>query len=116
MTARAQSGERTVAAQRRSRWLWLIVGVLVVVGKSEGLAELIHHRVSLIALLALGVAFSVLRPRPALLAATAAPLLAVTVGRHSLALGLALGVGGYVVLLALFYAIGTVLMARQTTA
>jgi len=114
--ARARSDGRPVPAERRSRWLWTLVSVVAVAFKAEALAELLHHRASLIAVLAVAVALSVMRPRPARLAATLPPLLAVTVGRHSLALGAALGFGGFAVLLAAFFAVGTVLVARQKTA
>ncbi len=94
-------------------WPWLIVGVGLALGKADALTALLDHRPEVIAFLGLGLALSVLRPRPIGIAATAAPLLAFTLAPASTALGIALGVGGFVLLLALFIAIGTVLHARQ---
>ncbi len=85
----AAPGELRRAGPRRVGWPWLIVGV------------------------GLGLAFSVLRPRPVGIAMTAAPLLAFTLAPRSTALGIALGLGAFMLLLALFIAIGTVLHARQ---
>jgi hypothetical protein len=91
----------------------LIVGIGLALGKTEGLRELLHHQGELIALLGLGLAFSVLRPRPVGIALTAAPLLAFALAPRSTVLGIALGLGGFVLLLALFFAVASVLHARQ---
>ncbi len=95
------------------RWPWLIVGVGVALVKGDALAAVVHHRIELTVLLGLGLAFSVLRTRPVAIAATAGPLLAFTLAPRSTALGIALGFGAFLLLLALFTAIGTVLRARQ---
>ncbi len=99
--------------RRRSGWPWLIVGLTLVVVKSEALVELLHHRVEVIALLGLGLAFSVLRTRPVGIALTAAALFAFTLDLSSPALGIVLGFGAFTLLLALFIAIAAVLHARQ---
>lgn len=100
-------------ARRRGGWPWLIVGVGLALVKADGFAALLHHRVEVIALLGLALVFSVLRLRPVGIAVTAAPLLAFTLAPRSTALGVALGLSAFVLLLALFVAIGTVLQARQ---
>jgi hypothetical protein len=56
---------------------------------------------------------SALRMRPVGVALTAGPLLAFVLAPGSTALGIAIGVGAFGLLLALFFAVGTVLMARQ---
>jgi hypothetical protein len=89
------------------------VGVGLAVVKADGLAAVLHHRVEVIALLGLGLVLSVLRPRPVGIALTAGPLLAFTFGPRSTVLDIAVGFGAFVLLLALFIAIGTVLAARQ---
>jgi hypothetical protein len=84
-----------------------------VLGKAHVLAGVIEHRASVVAFLAVALALSVLRTRPVGIALTAAPLLAFTLAPSSTVLGIALGLGAFAVLLALFVAIGTVLHARQ---
>lgn len=103
-----------VARKRERRWPWAIGGLVFAVLKSEGLAKLVFHRGSLIAVLAVGLAVAALRVSPVTLAATGALLLALVLGAHSLALGLALGFGVFALLMALFFAISAVLHARQT--
>lgn len=109
----AAPGELRRAGRRRAGWPWLIVGVGFGLVKTNAISELLHHRVDTIALLGLGLALSVLRTRPVGSAVTAASLLAFTLAPRSTALGIALGVGAFVLLLATFVAIGTVLRARQ---
>ncbi len=89
------------------------MGVGLALVKANVLTEVVHHRIEVIALLGLGLAFSVLRPRPVGIALTAAALIAFTLAPHSTDLGIALGFGAFVLLLAVFIAIGTVLHARQ---
>lgn len=81
--------------------------------KSEGLARAVLHRGGLIAVVAIALAGSLLRVRPVGTAVTTALLLALVLGAHSLGLGLALGFGGFALLIALFFAISTVLLTRQ---
>jgi hypothetical protein len=89
--------------------------VFVVAGlKSEGLA--VAHRSGLIAVVAVALAASVLRVRPVGAAAATALLLGFVLGAHSLGLGLALGFGGFALLIALFFVISTVLHVRQNHA
>lgn len=91
----------------------MIVGLGLALVKADGLAAVLHHRPEVIAVLAVGLALSVLRPRPLGIAVTAAPLLAFTLAPRSTALGIGLGLGAFVLLLTLFVAIGTVLHAKQ---
>ena len=100
-------------AGRRGGWPWLIVGVGLALVKANALTEALHYRVAVIVLLGLGLAFSVLRPKPIGIAVTAAPLLAFTLAPRSTVSGVALGFGAFVLLLALFIALGTALHARQ---
>ena len=88
-------------------------GVGLAILKAHAFMGLLHHRPGVIALLGLGLAFSVLRLQPVTFAVTAGPLLAFVLAPGSTALGIALGFGAFVLLLVLFMAIGTVLRARQ---
>ena len=90
-----------------------MVGVGLVLLKAEALPELLRHRGWVIAILGLGLVSSVLRMRPVAVALTAGPLLAFALAPGSTALGIAVGVGAFGLLLALFFVIGAVLMARQ---
>jgi hypothetical protein len=81
--------------------------------KVDALAAVFHHRAEVIVVLGLGFVVSLLRGRPVAMAVTAAPLLALTLAPGSTLLGIAVGLGAFVLLLALFFAIGTVLRARQ---
>jgi hypothetical protein len=110
--ALARAGE--VAARGRStRWPWLIVIVVVGALKVEAYASLVEHRGSLIAALALGLAFSVLRSKPLAIAVFAAGILGFALALHPLLAGVGLGVGAFALLIALFFTISTVLHARQ---
>jgi hypothetical protein len=99
--------------RRGGRWPWLIVGIGLALVKSNAIAEVGHHPSELIAVLGVGLAVSVLRTRPVGFAVSAAPLLAFALAPRSTAVGVAVGLGAFVLLLALFVAIGTVLQARQ---
>jgi uncharacterized membrane protein (DUF485 family) len=92
---------------------WIVVGLVAALLKARGLAELLHHRAELIGLLGLLVVVSVLRARPILIAVFAAPLLALALAPSSTALGIAIGVGTFLLLTAAFVGIGTLLQARQ---
>lgn len=92
---------------------WTVVGLGLVLLKTEALAGLLHHRGLVIAILGLGLVSSVLGTRPVGVTLTAGPLLAFALAPSSTALGIAFGVGAFGLLLAIFFAIGTVLMARE---
>jgi hypothetical protein len=83
-------------------------------GEGGGYASLLHHRGSLIGVLAVGLVVSVLRPKPLAIAAFAAGILAFALAPHPAVLGASLGFGAFVVLIALFFTISTVLHARQS--
>ena len=85
----------------------------MVLFKAEALSGLLHHRGWVIAILGLGLVSSVLRMRPVGVALTVGPLLAFALAPGSTALGIAVGVVAFGLLLALFFAVGAVLMARQ---
>lgn len=80
--------------------------------KVESYAALVHHRGGLIFVLAIGLVLSVLRPKPVAIAAFAAGVLAFAVAPHPWTLGAVLGFGSFALLIALFFAISTVLHAR----
>jgi hypothetical protein len=103
----------TRARQRNRRWPALIGGLVLAVLKSQVVLRLIVHRGSLIAVLVVLLFTGLLKVRPVSTAAAAALLAALVVGVHSLGLGLALGFGGFALLMALFFSISTVLHARQ---
>lgn len=111
---RPGTGARTTRSRTRSRrWPALLGGLVLAALKSEGLARLVFHRGSLVAVLAVGLAVAVLRVRPVTLAVTSALLLALVLGAHSLGLGLGLGFGVFALLMTLFFALSAVLHARQ---
>ena len=112
---RTGTGVATTARSRgRSRrWPAVIGGLVLAALKSEGLARIALHRAGLIAVVAIFLAGAVLRVRPVGTAVAGALLLALVLGAHSLGLGLGLGFGGFALLMALFFAISTVLLARQ---
>ena len=112
--------ERTVTeattkppGKRQRRWPALIGGLVIALLKSETLGRALFHRGGLIVFCAVGLAVGVLKAGPVTVAATAALLVALLVGAHSLGLGLTLGFGGFALLMALFFAISTVLHIRQ---
>jgi hypothetical protein len=90
--------------------------VLVAVGlKIEAYASLVRHPAGLIVLLAAGLAATLLfRPKPLVIAVMAAALIALVLRLHPLVLGAAVGVGAFVVLMTAFFALATVLHARQS--
>ena len=81
--------------------------------KVDAYASLVHHRGGMLAVLAIGLLGVVLRPKPVGIAAFAAAILALALAPHPFVLGVALGVGAFVVLMTLFFAISTALHARQ---
>jgi hypothetical protein len=108
------AGEKPERTRReRARWPWFIGGALLALGKAQGFAAVFDHRSGLIVVLALMLVGSVLRPRPALVAATVAALLALALDLHPLVAGVALGLGAFLLLMVLFVGIATVLHARQ---
>jgi hypothetical protein len=112
---RPGTGVTTTARSRGRNRRWpAVIGGLVLAGlKSEGLARTVIHRGGLITVVAIFLVTSVLRVRPVGTAVATALLLALVLGAHSLGLGLGLGFGGFALLMALFFAISTVLLARQ---
>lgn len=113
--ARSSGSGEVVARGRRTRWPWLIVVVVVGALKVEAYASLLEHRAALIAALAAALVASVIRqrPKPLLIAALGAALFASALAPHPVLAGVALGVGAFVLLVVLFFAISTVLHARQ---
>lgn len=100
-SARGAGAERAVAPGELRRGerrgvgrLWLIVGVGVALVKADVLVAVLQHRAEVIAVLGLGLAFSVLRPQPVGIAVVAAAMLAFTLAPSSTLLGIALGLGG----------------------
>lgn len=102
-----------VARGRGTRWPWLIVAIAVGAVKVEAAAALLHDRGTLFTVLALGLLLSVLRPKPVAIAAFGAALLGFALALHPVAAGVGLGFGTFALLIALFFAISTVLHARQ---
>ncbi len=98
---------------RGGRWPWAIVFVAVAGLKAEAYASLVNDRPGMIAVLAVGLGVSLLRFKPVAIAVFSAPLLAFAVAPHPALLGVAFGVGVFAFLIALFFAISTVLRARQ---
>ncbi len=112
MTVRDQDYPQ-VARRGGPRFGWFLVALAAAALKAEAVAKLVVHPYTLVGVLSAGVVASVLRARPAGLAITTAPLIALLVAPASIWLGVALGVGAYVLLMSLFVAIGTVLQAHQ---
>jgi uncharacterized membrane protein (DUF485 family) len=102
-----------VTRARATRWPWAIVLVAGVALKAQAYASLVNHRGGLIVALAVWLGFSVLRFKPLLIAPLTAALLAFAVAPHPVGFGVALGVGAFVVLIVLFFAISTALHMRQ---
>jgi hypothetical protein len=108
------AGAQTRRTRRRERrWPALIGGLVLIAVKSEAYGKLLFHRAELIGVLAVAVGVSLLRARPVGLAVSAAVLLALVLGAHSLGLGVGLGFGAFALLMALFFAVSTVLHLRQ---
>ncbi len=111
--ARPESPGQVVARGRGTRWPWLIVLIGAGAVKADAYASLVHHHGQLIAALGVGLFAAVLRTKPIAIAAFAAGILGFALALHPVLAGVALGVGAFVVLVALFFAISTVLHARQ---
>lgn len=92
----------------------MIIGAVVVLAKVELYRHLLINPTALIVALAAGGVASVLRTSPIGLAVCAAGLIALIIGPASTLVGIALGVGGFVALMVLFFAVGTILRARQS--
>jgi hypothetical protein len=104
---------RTVTRGRGARWPWAIVVIAVGAVKAEAYASAVQHRGALISLFAIGLAASLLRTKPLAIAVFTAGLLAAALALHPIVLGVGFGLGTFVLLIALFFAISTVLHARQ---
>jgi hypothetical protein len=103
----------TRSGKRERRWPW-VIGAIVLAGlKSDAVVKIIFHRGELIALAAIALAASLLRVRPVGTAVATALLLGLVLGAHSFGLGLGLWFGALALLMALFFAISSVLHARQ---
>jgi hypothetical protein len=102
----------TEARRRAKRWPVTIVACLAAVSKVELWRHLIRNAAGLWAVFGLGLFGSILRTRPVGLAISVAGLTAMIV-RPALPLALGLGIGLFALLLVLFTAVGSVLMARQ---
>ena len=114
---RRDTGAKITRPSRRNRrWPAVIGGLVIAALKSEAVLKLLIHRHSLIAVTAALLLGAVLRIRPVGTAAAAALLVALVLGAHSLGLGLALGFGGFALLMTLFFAISAVLHLRQDRA
>jgi hypothetical protein len=116
-TAEVVDGAASGTVQRPGRpgtqWPWLIVLVGLGALKGKAVTELFHYRTALTVVLAVGLASSLLRGSPVAMAVLGAPLLAVVLDPHSVVLGIAVGVGAFVLLLSVFAAIGTLLGVVQ---
>jgi hypothetical protein len=99
--------------RRERRWPAVIGGLVLLALKSEAYGKVLLHRGELIGVLGVAFGVSLLRARPIGLAVSAALLLALVLGAHSLGLGLGLGFGAFALLMALFFAVSTVLHLRQ---
>lgn len=83
----------------------------VLKGRAYGL--FLHHRAAGIALLAVWLGFSMLRLKLLRVAALAAALVAVALAPHPILLGVEFGLGVFVVVMVVFFAIATALRARD---
>jgi hypothetical protein len=112
--AKPGTGAKATRDRRGKRgWSAVIGGFLLAVLKSHVLLRLLLHRHALIGVVAAALAGSLLRTRPVATAVATALLAALVLGAHSIGLGLALGFGGFALLMALFFAVSTILHARQ---
>ena len=113
-STRSPRGGSELAGRGRNRgWLWIPLGVVLALFKVRAFAEVIDHRGSAIALLAVWFAIALLRMRLASVAITAAALFGILASSHSVGRGLAFGAGACVVLMGVFFAVATILLARQ---
>ena len=111
--ARSGSSGEVVARRRGTRWPWLIVVVVAAALKGEAYASLLHDRAGMISVLAVGLFVAIVRTKPLAIAGFTAGILGFALALHPVLAGVGLGVGAFVVLIALFFAISTVLHARQ---
>jgi hypothetical protein len=81
--------------------------------KVQAYASLVQHRGAMIAALAVGLFAAFLRTKPLAIAAFAAGIVGFALALHPVLDGVALGFGTFALLVALFFAISTVLHARQ---
>ena len=113
MTELEKPGTGAEATRERKRnWPWVIVGVVLAAGKVEGLHVVEHHRIELIVAVTIGLAWSVLRTNVTVVAVGAGLLLALLLHPPFL-VGAGIGLGLFVMLMTLFYAISAVLHAGQ---
>jgi len=112
--ARSETNTRADLSRRagRRRGPLVVLAIAAGVFKAWGLSAAMHHRPELIALLGALVAFSFLRPRPVLFAASVGGLLAVFLAPHALGTGVGIAFGIFVLLLAVFLGLASVLHAR----
>jgi hypothetical protein len=108
-----ESSGELVPRRRGTRWPWLIVLIAVGAVKVQAYASLLHHRGGMIAALAIGLALSMLRSKLVAIAGFAAGILAFALALHPSLIGVGFGVGAFVLLVTVFFAISTVLHARQ---
>ena len=108
-----RGGTEVTGRHRGGGWLWIPVVVVLGLLKARAFEEVIDHRGSAIALLAAWFAVALLRLRLASVAITAAALFGILAGSHSIGRGLELGGGAFVVVMGAFFAIATILLARQ---
>lgn len=110
----ARAGSADLDARGRGpRWLWVIVVMAVGAVKVEAYGSLLHDRPGLIAALGVGLVLSVLRSKPVAIAAFGAGIVGFALAFHPVLAGVGLGFGAFALLIALFFAISTVLHARQ---
>jgi hypothetical protein len=81
--------------------------------KVEAYASLLHDRAGMISVLAVGLLVALVRTKPLEIAACAAGILGFALAFHPVLAGVSVGVGAFVILIALFFTISTVLHARQ---
>lgn len=113
MTELEKPGTGADASRGRKRsWPWVIVGVVLGAGKLEGLHFVTHHRIESMVAVAIGLVWFVLRPNVTVVAVGAGLLLALLLHPPFL-VGAGIGLGLFVMLMTLFYAISTVLHMRQ---
>jgi uncharacterized membrane protein len=90
-------------------WPWIVVALVIGVGKTEGVRLLGHHVWGWAILLGVASAWSLLRARPVLTALFAAPAISLLLKPRPVGIGVAVGFATFAVLVAVFVAIGTVL-------
>jgi hypothetical protein len=113
MTVPSPTAAVAEASEPRSRsrasWPWIVVALILGFGKTEGFRLLEHHVWGWAVVLGVTSGWSLIRARPVLTALLAAPAFSLLLTPHPLGLAVAVGFGTFVVLIALFVAIGTVL-------